>query len=228
MDAGAVWNGITAPQATILSAGVTALAAVVGVTLGWLLFAGRVKSLKEALDRSEALIQDHAGQVQAALTAHSTAIDAEIVRMNERLVHLSEDMQVNVTTVQTLRADFADAETQGEDEEQPAAEAHENRLDQLRSDWNAVRGRIEAIASDPAVDGRSRARYARIDRRQYWALVDELTKPQDLLHGQHDLFSEAVELWHRYRNGRNEPTPQDAARMSELRSVLVPPDQPAP
>ncbi len=78
-----------------------------------------------------------------------------------------------------------------------------------------MRDRVEEIAADPAIDGRSRARYNRIDRRIFKNLLDALVA-DNLLGVNGPLLTDALALWHKYRNNRL-PVPQkDLERMREL------------
>lgn len=73
------WNTVSEPQATIIAAALTIIAATVGVVLGSWLFGGRVKDLKGALDHSDQLLQDHKAQVDATLGGKLTKkVDNEL------------------------------------------------------------------------------------------------------------------------------------------------------
>lgn len=204
----AAWHALTEPQAIILSALLTIVAAVAGVSLGSVLFGNRVKNLQDALAASEALVKDHKSTVEAILTELRDKIrglDAQFASTTESLGQLrgTVDYVANVS-----------AGKSGNDEQAATR-------DQLRSDWESIRDKLERVAANPAIDGRTRARYGRIDRRSYTELVNALASDQALGNDAGD-FREAVALWHQYRNGRRQPTAEAVARMSELRNILAP------
>jgi hypothetical protein len=202
-EMGDFWRSVTAPQATIIAAALTVFAAIVGVALGWWLFSGRVRSLKEALDKSDELLRRHAEEVAGILAE----VRQEVASSMEGLGQLRG-------TVGDLQIASA---SEGVTEGQLATR------DEVQGNWNAIRDRLERIATEPAIDGRTRAKFARIDRRRYADLVDALAA-KGLLDAHEGAFTEAVNLWQRYRNGKTTPTKANAARMAELREQLVPPD----
>ena len=97
----------------------------------------------------------------------------------------------------------------------PTSEAASNRFSRLKIQWERVRDKLFAIAFDPGVDGRKRAKYKRIDLRgegyqKFIASVDE-----DRLLGQKKpIFEDALVLWNRYRTNRVD-VPDDAIKQME-------------
>src|SRR6478752_5499836 len=90
-NAAAFWANVTDAQATIISAGLTVLAAIVGVALGWWLFSGRVKDLQGALEQSDALLLRHKAEVEDTLHAIATrlgVIDTQFAGIQEALGQL--------------------------------------------------------------------------------------------------------------------------------------------
>jgi hypothetical protein len=209
------WSTVTTPQATIVSGGLTLLAAVGAVLLGSWLFSGRVKDLRGALDASDKLLTDHSASVRTALlniTERLTDLDAQFTTTLESLGQL----RGNVSDLQSAEASRTETPGAG-----PAA-APEPPVtsEKLREDWAAIRDRLEQRAADPAIDGRSRAKYARIDRRRYLALIDAMAG-DDALGNEAPNYREAARIWQKYRTGRSSPTFEDAAKMSSLRQMLV-------
>lgn len=202
-----VWNSVTAAQATIISGVCTLAAALFGVLFGWWLFSGRVSDLKSAIKESDNLIKQHRSDVQVALTGLGSSLSDLQLQFSTTLEALGQ-----------LRGSVSDI--QSSTLEEPANETQANRREQVRSDWNAIRDVLERTAAAPDVDGRTRAKYARIDRRKYWELVDALARDGALAKHE-DAFRQAVALWMRYRNGRREPTTADATSISNLRAQLV-------
>ena len=101
------WAAVTPPQATIISGGLTLLAAVGGILLGWWLFSGRVKDLKGALDASDKLLADHSANVATALlniTERVTGLDTQFTTTLESLGQL----RGNVSDLQSVAASRAE------------------------------------------------------------------------------------------------------------------------
>jgi hypothetical protein len=209
------WAAVTPPQATIISGGLTLLAAVGGVMLGSWLFSGRVKDLRGALDASDKLLADHSASVAKALlniTERLTGLDSQFTTTLESLGQL----RGNVSDLQSVAASTAESTTAG-----PAVTRDPPvSSEKLHDDWDAIRDRLERRAADPTLDGRRRAKYARIDRRRYLDLIDALAD-DDALGPEAPAYREAAKIWQRYRNGRSTPTSEDAAKMSSLRQMLA-------
>lgn len=216
------WAAVTPPQATIISGGLTLLAAVGGIILGWWLFSGRVKDLKGALDASDKLLASHSASVATALTD----ITERVANITERVTGLDTQFTTTLESLGQLRGNVSDlqsvaastAETTGASPAVPRDPPVTS--EKLRDDWDAIRDRLEQRAANPAVDGRRRAKYARIDRRRYLDLIDALAEDDALGHEATD-YREATKVWQKYRNGRSSPIPEDAAKMSNLRQLLV-------
>ncbi|HEX3887475.1 MAG TPA: hypothetical protein VHW05_08255 [Phenylobacterium sp.] len=200
MDLSKSWQTLSEGQGSVVSALITVVAAIVGVFLGWLLFSGRVKNLETALQASEESIQKHLHAVEHALTAHGATINDQLLGFSQQLVNIGSA----VADIPTSPPEHIAPEEQ-------------RAQDTLRDDWIRIRDRLEAIASDPQVDGRTRAKYARLDRRRYIDLVNALEQDGKDVAG----FRSAVELWQRFRTGRAIPAPADIARMRELADRLA-------
>lgn len=206
------WSSVTEPQAAIVSALLTILAAVLGVLLGAALFGNRVKTLGDALNASDKLLRSHKEVVEAQLTEMRLKLlgfDAAFATTSESLGQLRGSIgDLQSTSVAVVDADPADDASR----------------EQLRSDWEAIRDQLERLAANPQIDGRTRARYARIDRRRYGDLVNSLADDDRL--GTHaGDYRAAIALWHQYRNGRRKPVVGDVRRMQELRQALAPDQQ---
>jgi hypothetical protein len=193
---GIFWSALTEAQATIIAALLTIIAAVIGVGLGAWLFGGRVKDLDSAIKASEAILLTHKGAVETTL--------AEI---RTQMASLSE-------TIGQVRGTIAEQQSANEDDDgAPWREAREA--------WEAVRDELERIAAKPDIDGRRRAKYARLDRRRYQDLIASVGD-DGYLAPNRPLYEEAVGLWVKYRNGRKNPTKADLARLKEIQGQLVP------
>lgn len=204
-----MWATMTEPQAMIISALITVVAAVVGVVLGSWLFGGRVKDLQSALDASKQTIDEHRQDV-----------DASLAEVRNRLKELGDSFAVTTEAIGQLRGSVGELAVGAEIEEAAPGEAAPDERARIRTSWEQIRDTLETIAADPRVDGRRRAKYARIDRRNYNWLIDSLDQDGHL-HGAGDRFRESVEIWHKFRSRRTTPQREDADRMAELEQSLT-------
>ena len=177
------WSTATPPQATIISGALTVIAAIAGVGLGAWLFSGRVSDLKSALDESDRLVAEH-----------RSAIEREVQDIREQVSGLTTSTLVALGEVRATLSDIEEADAPP----QPVTQG--GGRERLQEDWNAIRDSLEQLAADPLIDGRTRARYARIDRRRYADLINALAGDHRL-GGSAAEFREAVGIWQRYRNG---------------------------
>lgn len=201
------WQSLTDAQATIISAVLTIVAAVAGVSLGARMFGNRVRDLQGALDASKVMVDDHRQYVESAL--------------NEIRRKLSDFETLFGTTLESLgqlRGSLGDISAGTG--EAAKTEKEQATLESIRDAWDPIRDTLEAIAANPDIDGRTRAKYARIDRRNYNWLVDALDD-DGALRGRGELFRQAVALWHKYRTNKLVPPPEAVSKMSALRSELV-------
>lgn len=197
---------LTQPQATLGSGIITFIGAIAAVLLGWWLFSGKVRDIKSALEVTDKLLTDHQSRVQQSLA------DVE-----EKLSSLT------ASTAQ-IRADVSDRQAlDEEDADEPIGQAgtHEPNFEDLASSWLKIRDRLEEIASDSRIDGRTAAKYARIDRRKYADLVASLNK-DGMLEGKGADFLEAAQIWASHRSKKKEPTQDTISRMTDLEFLLAP------
>lgn len=218
------WTNITEGQAIFLSAWITVLAAVAGVVLGWLLFGGKVKTLSEAVAQTEAVLEDH--------KANTTKLLSQVV----------EQVTSTLEATNTLRAQFADQAAKQDDVAEEAAIQDEPELPnlvgfddiQLPQDgiddfrermvdaWDGIRAEIERIASDPEVDGRTRGKYGRVDRRSYWKLIELFGEDGTVDSEKYNDLYNAYEIWMKHRNGRHPPIADDLVEIEGIRRKVAP------
>ena len=194
------WSNLSEGQGTVLAAGVTVVAAGIGVVAGWLLFRGQVRDLGTALEKSKQLLDEHREVVADKLEAINEQLGAIIGRVSEVAGGVS---------------DIQAGSGQAQDNAQQAG-----RRDDLKKNWIAIRDQLDSLAVNHT-DGRTRAKYGRISRRNYHELIETL-EGDDMLNGHaHDFFA-ANQLWQRFQRGRAVPSVADVRRMVELRAALVP------
>lgn len=183
---------------------ITMIAAFGGVILGWRLFSGRVRSLETAINEADRQVGQHLRTVERSLQEYVSI-------QNEQLASLS--LQLG-----QLSGSVADLPTSPPDRTEPA---QQNARDNMRESWARIRSRLEEIAANPEIDGRTRARYDRIDRRRYGELVNALHN-DGRLGADTELYRTAVELWNRFRPGRATPSASEVQTMQEIAARLPP------
>ncbi len=193
-----VWEGLTQGQGTVIAALITLVAALGGVVLGWLLFSGRVKSLETALTVVESNVQTHLRTVESALRDYEEKLNEQLASLSSQLVNVSSSVAEIPTS---LPGDIAPAQQKAQDN--------------MRANWERIRNNLEAIAANLTIDGRTRARYARIDRRRYADLVSALDI-DGKLGAENILYRNAVELWQKFRTGRATPSADEVQAMQDL------------
>jgi hypothetical protein len=203
-----VWPDLTPPQATIISSIITVVGALGAIVVGSWLFRGRVRDLKSALDHSEKLLSDHKASVEGTL-----------IEVRSSLSGLDEQFRTTIESLGQIRGQVGDLES-ASPAQQGATEPQITAREKLKNDWTAIRDRLEMIAANPDLDGRTRAKYARIDRRQYGEFWHSLNADGRLGSGGKE-FKRAIDLWQKYRSGRSTPTFDDLACMETLRANLL-------
>lgn len=201
------WNGMTEAQATVIAALLTIIAAVAGVWLGARLFSGKVKDIESAVQETGQLVQLYQAEVTTALADITNA--------------MAELRQTATTTVEGIgQLRGAVGEIPITDTPLGQIESEWPEWDEVRDDWHAVRDELERRAADPNIDGRTRAKYGRIDRRRYSALIDAMDADGNL-RNQGDDFRIAHDIWQTHKSGKRTPSAETLEAMDRLRRRLV-------
>ena len=157
--------------------------------------------------------------------------DAQVItgQVQDRMEAL--DVQIgalerSLASVQNVLNDFID-DTKTEEipkdpdvmvgEDMAAAAVKRNKMRDL---WNDIRAYVEDIASAPQIDGRTRAKYSRIDRRNYGRLLDALKEDFPDRRDWQSII-EAYGIWSRYRANRASVIPLDIDRMATLKAQIL-------
>lgn len=193
------WVNLNEGQGSVLAAFVTIIGAAISVLIGARLFSGRVRDLETATQQTELLLKEHRERVEFDLTELGSTL-AEVLATSKQVKDTVEEPR----------------EAEGAADEDPEW----SRWYDLRSTWRALRDEIERRAATPTIDGRTRARYARIDRRQFEELIRQLADDRRL-EPHTNTFREAFRLWQAYKNGRRNPTADEVHRMNEFRRRLA-------
>ena len=228
-----MWENLTEAQGLIVSGVVsgflTIAAAILGVGVGSRLFGGRISDLSSLLDASNRHLDTHSSSVAQKVseliekTAELGNISEVIESTRSRLELIKDDINQQLSSTMSGIAELKSRMSEVQDAQfnasNPVSFDSSDLRGTIREDWNIIRGIIEKIASNPIIDGRTRARYNRIDRRQYWYLLEELNKDKRL-DGRYNDFIKSVEIWQRFRSNRAEPMPEDAEQMKTLRNSI--------
>jgi hypothetical protein len=166
------------------------------------LFSGRVRNLETALATSESQVQAHLRNVENALKEYESKLNEQLASLSSQLVQVSSSV-AEIPTSSPVVIEPAEQKAQ----------------DNIRENWARIRNRLEAIAADSKVDGRTRARYNRIDRRRYGDLVNALDI-DGALGADKTYYRNAAELWQKFRTGRVTPSAAQLREMQELADRL--------
>lgn len=196
------WNSLTDAQATVLASLITITAALLGVVLGSVLFGGRVNTLERSLSRAEELLEKH-----------RIAVTATLADIQQKLITLDEQAAANISTSNQILGNVIELPESGQVD--GTTEEQRDQSAELRAKWNAVRDELESEAANLEIDGRTRAKYSRIDRRSYPDLIAAM-KADGLLRGTADLYSRAVAIWHVNKNGRRQPSKEEISELSDI------------
>lgn len=194
----AFWEQLTAPQATVISTILTVLSTIFGVSLGLLFFNNRINSLKSAINKTEELVNKYIDN-----------INLKFKQYREENNEASAALSAQVGQIGGAVADIAAADGNG-----LISSLGEGRRS-IKENWVIVRDKIENIASDPEIDGRTRAKYARIDRRRYGDLIAALSA-DGRLQKKDQSFRSAYEIWLKFRSGRLSPSEIELSEMQDI------------
>ena len=203
------WTGLTEGQGAVISAGVTVVAAGVGVIIGARFFNGRVLNLREAITHSEEMLQGYRADMDRTLEKLSADLKS-FQSMTQASLKGVEG------TVEDLQANRATAEMSVAGEEDQLAAA---RREEIRKDWYPIRDHVERLATATDLEEVLRSKYARMDRRRYLEFIDSLMN-DGVFGAKASLYVEAATLWQSFR-GRGTPELEDIRRMRELRTELL-------
>lgn len=199
---------LTPGQGSALSGFFTASGAVIAIILAQHFFKSRIADLKSAIKETESLVE----QFRESMNEKLTAIDTDVSSLNEALAG------VQASVAQTQAA--IHESNQGDGEAVPIQPQGERSFkEELSGVWHDIIEHIEKIASAPSIDGRTRAKYARIDRRSYYDLFGSLSDDGRLQEFRRQA-DEAAQIWYANRRRNNVPA-EDVGRLTFLRDVLM-------
>ena len=190
---------LTAGQGAFLGGASTAIGAIAAVFVAQALFGRRISDLKEGVAQAEKSVGILKESLEKKLHNVQESFDTTLAGLQEAIANTQAALYES-----------------SEDDEQPQPK-NENAVyspdERVREYWNEIRQRIESIASSPNVDGRTRAKYGRIDRRSYYDLIYAMCA--DGLIPNEDVAEEAIGLWYSCRR-KDEIEEESAVRMEAL------------
>jgi hypothetical protein len=154
------------------------------------------------------------------------ALSSGLDQLQERLALFDEQVSEQLSSLQesqgrTLgRIEDDAAISESEQLEANAPPPDLMSRDNLIEAWNQIRDLLESFAADPTIDGRRRAKYGRIDRRNYKDLATALEQDKQLP-GRLEVWEDAISLWYESRKRLNSGLGDRPFRMQQLRDVLV-------
>lgn len=203
------WIDLSAGQGSALSGLLTAIGAVLGIVIASKFFSGKVKTLREALEESQSLLEVHSSSVKAKLAD----IEQKIATVDAQAGSLS----LGVARIESNVIELTDSVDETAPEP-PSADA----WSALRTGWFEIRDELDRRASAEDIDGRTRAAYGRVDRRLIYELIERMREKRDLSARDARAFDEAFQIWNRYKNRRKVIDEKDLKQLAALRRQLVP------
>ncbi|SOC85451.1 hypothetical protein SAMN05421890_3948 [Ensifer adhaerens] len=189
------------------------IAAIGGVYIGGIIFGGKVKDIETALQVANNEIKRHLNQTSNGIVE----LENRLGGFGQKFSELEEQISAAAESLGQLRGSVGDLQkSTTETDEAPAIE---NTREQIRDNWNAIRDQLEQKAASPHIDGRTRAKYARIDRRSYSDLIEQLNRDGNLPEAAS--YHLANQLWQKYRTGRRAIDQVEANQLREIRNKLV-------
>ncbi|WP_131725423.1 hypothetical protein [Rhodobacter capsulatus] len=219
------WTNLSEAQAVLLSSILTMLAALLGVLLANFFLSGKVKSVEDAIAALNESVQSRLKNLDDTLQqlqTKSDVLDQLISALSSRIAQISEAQNESASSAEILSEAVSDElDTNTGTISQPEIR------EQVKEIWHSARDIVESIASDPKIDGRTRASYMRVDRRSYESLIAKLYKDNHLTEEQAGAVRAIYTAWNRVRPNRSqqplkvdlEELKSQAKKLERLREV---------
>jgi len=200
------------PTATVLAAAFSAFGTMLAAYIAVRLFSGKIKTIESAVSKVESLVDNHHLLISAKIETFSGNVERQFTATIASLSNVSGELDGFIeSSDQSLERPGNVVDTLAKRESITQADNLNQRIDDV---WTAARQRLDELAA-AEIDGRRRAKYARIDRRSYYTLIQSLAA-DDKLGNDEESFSAMAEIYHRFRNRRVPPLPLDLQRMQSL------------
>jgi hypothetical protein len=205
----AVFENLTAPQAEVISSATTLLSALLVALVAPLTFhlltRRGVKGFHEAVGDLKIAAESAQAQSQTIRDSMGTVRDVSS-KVGDLGVLIASVQEALANTQNTLLEDRAQPTT-----DHSALSSRER----IKGLWRGLQELVERMASRPRINGNTRAKYARIDRRGYLRLIATVLEDGHLA-GSIDDWKDAYYLWMSARQASAEPTVAELQRMQSL------------
>lgn len=193
-----MWAQMTEAQGTVIAGVLTILAAVFGVLLGSWLFQGKVKTMKEALEKTESEFKDFQESMEVQVGALMETLNKVRLRVSD-LNDLDNVFELENSDVSVDR-------------------------EGLKKNWYSIRDIIEQLASNDTIDGRTRAKYSRLSRYSYEPLISAMKHDSEHgvipVHANWGALMRANEIWQFYQRQPTQPSRQEFEEMISIKESL--------
>lgn len=214
-----VFENLTGAQAEVISAATTLfsalLVAIVAPVVFHLVARGRVTDFNQAvgeLKKAAERAKDQSDTIGKAMSTITT-VASGVTELGVLVASVQETLANTQNTLLEAQPEQTMLNGNG------AIQSPETHRDQVRRLWRGLQEFVERQASDPGINGNTRAKYARIDRRGYLRLV-ELLHSEGNLTGDIVAWREAYALASSAAHSNVEPTQADVQRMEHLAEAL--------
>lgn len=215
---------LTGPQAELLSSAMTLLSALVVAVVAPLFFHLLTQRGVRSFQDSVADLRNAAASAREQSAGIRTSLQDVYKNVGELSVLLSSVQESVANTQNTLLEGRPNV---GGDEDQFDGAPTDVR-GRILAAWRKLQEFVEQAAASPAVNGNTRAKYARIDRRGYMNLVAALISDRNL-GGVLSQWQEAYFIRNAARRSNAIVPEEDAARMARIVDALIasePPNEP--
>jgi len=208
-----MFEALTPAQAEVISSAVTLLSALVVAIIAPLTFhliaRGGIKDYTQAVNDLKAAAESARAQSQTIRDSMGTV---------RGVATQVTDLGVLIASVQEALANTQNTLLEGRGEVALEGQPQSAR-ERIKALWRGLQEMVERMASRPRINGNTRAKYARIDRRGYLRLIQSMADDQCLA-GNLDDWRAAYGLWTAALRSTAEPSNADLDRMQQLERRL--------
>lgn len=218
-----MWSALTDGQGAVINGALTVFAGLAAAYIGGKIFGSHVSDLKTAMDSSAAAVDKHLDNVEKTIEAidgRTRELDQAIAMLKEKVLQIQTAIPQGPTEIGASDADEAQLELNPPPESAGYPADDENPqyiFDEILSNWGRVRNYLEHLA-DQETDGRTRAKYFRVDRRNYTDLI-RLLEDDRKISNSHP-FYEAWNTFLKSRNRRRLPETKAIEQLAEFAAEL--------
>lgn len=213
----AAFETLTAPQAEVISAATTMFSALLVAVFAPLVFhlltRGGLKDFNAAVTELKSAADSAKTQSQTIRDTMGTVrgVSSQVT-----------DLGVLIASVQEALANTQNTLLEGRPEEPVVSNGHRTDVsvhERIKIIWRGLQEVVERRASNPQINGNTRARYARMDRRSYLTLIETLLD-EGKLAGSTEDWRAAYYLWAGAKNPATSVSETDVQRMQQLERTL--------